>query len=213
MAIIWFKCRFIEATIIRSGGGTVLSERFGSPRPPPAFSFDGEFGREEDQIPPEHENYEADRRLLPSLGVVLATACLGVVLALLWHNVGRQLWVTAQGSPSSAPQQRSGTASAEQLAEIEALKRNIAELHDSQQQLAASLASLQAGLRELQQHSWSKPLSWYSEPKLLVYRGVMAQHPSPAASVKPKSTTRPSQDTNVAKHDQGVPVPSVSERP
>jgi LPS O-antigen subunit length determinant protein (WzzB/FepE family) len=155
---------------------------------------------------------ETPRRLWPFVWGLLGMAFLGVVLALIWHNIDPQRWSATQLLPSFAaqPTATTGTAgSAEQAAELDTLKKAIDELRASQRQMAFSIAALQVAQQELQQRSSFKSTYWYSEPDILMRRIVTAQ-------AKQKSTPRPrseTRDANVAREDQRAPLPLVSARP
>jgi hypothetical protein len=162
--------------------------------------LDEESGRVDDEIVSENEG-KSDRRALHFIWFLLGMAVLGVLLAFTWRKIVPQLWAT---QPSSVTQR---TVSAEQLQEIETLKRTISELREAQQQMAATIASSKVAQHELQ----PKPVYWYSDSKILM-------HPTVAASALPKqkSTARSRPETqgaNVARRDQGVPLPLLPNRP
>jgi len=78
-------------------------------------------------------------------------AALGVVLALVWRNVGAQLWSDTQRWLAFAAGSSSRTSSPvdEQLgriaADLDAVKKNMDELRAAQQQTGANVTFLQAG--------------------------------------------------------------------
>ena len=146
-------------------------------------------GRGDQEIAPEGEDEsEGYRRLLHPIWLSLAMAVLGVLLAFIWHKI----------VPQSSATQR--TVSAEQIQEINTLKKTISELRESQQEMAAALAAA----RELQ----PKPAYWYSDPNTLL------QPTAAAALLKSIARSRPeTQRANVAGRDQGVPLPLLPNRP
>jgi hypothetical protein len=170
-----------------------LHDEIGWHEQTPSFYEDSRRG--DDEIVPEgQDEIEGHGRLLHSIWFLLGMAVLGVLLAFTWHKIVPQLWAT---QPSSATQR---TLSAEQIQEIDTLKKTISELRESQQQMAAELQSKRA--------------YWYSEPNVLLQPTAVAV--VPAAYPKQKSTARfgpERQGANVARRDQSAPLPLASARP
>jgi hypothetical protein len=165
--------------------------------------LDEESGRLDDEIAFEDEG-KNDRRPLHFIWFLLGMAVLGVLLAFTWHKIVPQLWAT---QPSSATQR---TLSAEQIQEIDTLKKTISELRASQQQMAATIAFSKAAQHELE----LKRAYWYSEPNILLQPTATAV--GPAAHPKQKSTARSRPETqraNVARRDQGAPLALAPARP
>ena len=158
-----------------------------------------ESGRGDQETASEGEDEsEGYRRLLHPIWLSLAMAVLGVLLAFIWHKIVSQ---------SSATQR---TVSAEQIQEIDTLKKTISELRASQQQMAATIAFSKAAQHELE----LKRAYWYSEPNILLQPTATAV--GPAAHPKQKSTARSRPETqraNVARRDQGAPLALAPARP
>jgi cytoskeletal protein RodZ len=180
-----------------------LHDEIGSREQTPCFNEDS--GRGDDEIVPEgQDESEGHGRLLHSIWFLLGMAVLGVLLAFTWHKIVPQLWAT---QPSSATQR---TESAEQIQEIDTLKKTISELREAQQQMAATIAFSKAAQHELQ----LKRAYWYSEPNTLLQPTATAV--GPAAHPKQKSTawSRPeAQGANVARRDQDAPLALAPARP
>jgi len=188
-------------------------EPFRSPEHIPAFApLVEEFGREDDEVALQPYELEPHRVSLLSGWALFGTAFLGVVLALIWHSIDPQHWSAAQLLPSFTAQGR-GTAStapsAEQVTELDMLKKAIGELRGTQQQMAATIAALQADQQQLQQRSSLKWTYWYSEPNMLMPHIVTAQ-PRQQSITQARSEM---QDANSVRRDQRGPLPLVPARP
>jgi hypothetical protein len=193
----------------------VQSEQFNPPgRYPTVGSLDREFVRDDDEFALaeyDESEGEAGRQWLPSLWLLLGMAVLGVVLALIWHNVKPKL------SFASLSTQTISTAGPPGLVQdVEALKRMVTEVRESQQQLEAKAAALEVAQRHMQQelssHSAAK---WYSDTTMLMYRTSTAQQPKPSSSPKPRATPQSQSDpqnASATQRDRG-PLPLATARP
>jgi hypothetical protein len=207
----------------------VRSEQFGSSngRFPSLASLDREFvrheddyARPEDEYAPEADEYapdeyvpselEPEQRWLPRLWILLLMAVAGVVLAFIWHNIKPNISfanLSAQTTTAAAP------ATAQ---DVEALKKTITELRDTQQQLVTKIAALEAAQQHMQQElSPHSTLRWYSDSNILMYRTATAHAPKPPSSTKPKPTPHSvphPQDAN-ATQPNGAPLSLDSGRP
>jgi hypothetical protein len=145
-----------------------------------------EFAPEVDEFAPdeyEQSELEPERRWLPRLWVLFAMAVAGVVLALIWHNVKPNI------SLASLWTQTASTAAAPATAQdVEALKKSVTELRDTQQQLLAKIGTLDAAQQHMQELSAHTTLRWYSDSSILMYRTATAHAPKPASPTKPKPT-------------------------
>lgn len=115
---------------------------------------------------------------------------MGVVLALGWRTAGiaqqaDRLWssITSVPDPASA-------VTAPILAELNGLKTEVARLSAADQQMAATIASMQAQQRELQQRltSASAATHLFSDPKLLQLHLVPGKR-TPTTGSTARSTT------------------------
>jgi hypothetical protein len=190
-------------------------------------SLDREFVRDEDEFAPEHDPFAPDehgqselepqQRWLPSLWVLLSMAVAGVVLALIWHNVKPKISFaslsTQTPSAAAAPATVQDPASNQDL---DALKRSIAELRDTQQQLLAKIAGLETAQQHMQQQlAAHSTLRWYSDSNILMYRTATVHPPKPSTPPKPKpvpATPSDPQDAN-ASHLNRSSLPLAPGRP
>jgi hypothetical protein len=156
-----------------------------------------ESGRGDQETASEGEDEsEGYRRLLHPIWLSLAMAVLGVLLAFIWHKIVSQ---------SSATQR---TVSAEQIQEIDTLKKTISELRESQQQMAATVAFLTAAQHELQ----PKPTYWYSDPNTLLQPITPAEGVHAFPKQKSTARSRPeTQSANIAR--RGQPLLLLPNRP
>ena len=204
------------------GGWTVQSSKHfeSSRRFPTLASVDRDFVREDELAPDvdefasdeyEESKLEPEPRWLPRLLVLFGMAVAGVVLALIWHNVKPNL------SFASLPTQTTSTPAAPGLVQdLEALKKIVTELRDTQQQLVAKVAALEVAKHHMQQELASHTTgAWYSDSKILMYRTATAQPPKPPSPAKPKPRPQSlphSQDAN-ASQPNGSPLPLPAGRP
>jgi hypothetical protein len=186
-----------------------------------------EFARDADEVAPEvdelaPDEYEAselqpEQRWLPRLWVLLAMALAGVVLAFIWHNIKPNLsfaslstpTISSAGAPATGQDRTTGQ-------DLEALKKNVTELRDTQQQLLAKIAVLEAAQQHMQQElSAHSTLTWYSNSNILMYRTAAAHPPKPAppSKLKPTLQSAPhSQDANASQPNR-APLQLGSGRP
>jgi hypothetical protein len=136
---------------------------------PTLASLDDEFGAKQAVS---ESAYPQNRLRRLHVWLVLATALSGVTLAVAWSNNALQLRSLAQSFPSLVGEQtenRSSAGSAQPLVELEALKKEISELRDWQQQVSAEITGLLTAQEELQRSS-VKAISWYSESNALLHQ-------------------------------------------
>jgi hypothetical protein len=189
------------------------------------FGLDEEVGSDEADLSLDNAIEEEPGHFRPFRAVALwlSMAVLGVVLALVWRNIGAQVWSDTQRWLAFAAGSASRTSSPveEQLGRIagdlDALKRHMDELRAAQQQTAANVTFLQAGEQELRQRMSSFPgTHWYSDFAILTYRTAAEKKPAAAASPKLMPTARlPSegQEARVDRRDERAPLSLVPPRP
>jgi hypothetical protein len=212
--------------------GTARSERFESHLAllPTARSMesgiDDEFGPESSDLSRDHTSEEepVPFRPLRAAALWLSMAVLGIMLALVWRNVGAQVWSDAQRWLASAAGSTSSKSSPveEQLGrivrELDVIKKNLDELRAAQQQTAANVTFLQAGEEELRQRVSSFPRAhWYSDLGILTtYRTAAEKKLAAAASLKLMPTARlPSeaQEARFGRRGEGALLSLVPPRP
>jgi hypothetical protein len=189
------------------------------------FEVDEEFGPEMTDLSLDNAIEEEPRHFRPFRVVALwlSMAALGVVLALVWRNIGTQAWSDTQRWLAFAASSASSKSSPveEQLGRIvrdlDGLKKNMDELRAVQQQTAANVTFLQAGEQELRQRMSSfSGTHWYSDLGILIYRTAAEKKPAAAASPKLMPTARvqsATQSASAGKRDNGAPLSLVPSQP
>jgi hypothetical protein len=188
-------------------------------------SLDREFVRDEDEFAPdddfgpdEHEQsgLEPQQRWLPSVWVLLSMAVAGVVLGLIWHNVKPKLSFSLSTQTTSAAGAPATVQDPATNQDLDALKRSITELRDTQQQVLAKIAAFETAQQHMQQQlSAHSTLRWYSDSGILMYRTATVHPPKPSIPPKPKPVpARPPdvQDAN-ANHLNRSSLPVAPGRP
>jgi len=177
-------------------------------------SEDDEFAPEDDKVTPDEygqSGLEPQPRWLPSVWVLLGMAVAGVVLAFIWHNLKPNLSFVTLSTPTT-----NSAAAPAPVQEAEALKKSVAELRDTQEQLLAKIAVLEVAQQRMQQElSAHSTLTWYSNSNILMYRTAAAHPPKPAPPSKPKPTPQSaphSQDANASQPNR-APLPLGAGRP
>jgi len=205
------KWHYADVSCAYSGGRTVQSEH-GEMRAsvPTLASLDEEFGGADLQVAPELE-YQPLRRRRRYVWFLLPSAVLAVLSFVIWPNGALQLWSFAQLLPNSlAAQPAPGSGAVEPIADLDALKNEIAELRYGQQRMSAEIAALQIAQQELQDSS-NKTVSWYSEPNALLYHQI-ATAPKPrtvalrSKNTEPRGATR---EVNAQPENSKGPLPLV----
>ena len=151
-------------------------------------SLDEEFGGVNKDVASELV-YRPGRRRRRYFWFLLLGALVAVTSAVMWPNNAQQLWAFAQLLPSLSTEQtasRGSAESADQLIELDALKKEISEFRYEQQKLSAEISALQTAQQELQRSSAKAAASWFSEPNALMYQRI-------APAPKPRTDARPSQ--------------------
>ena len=118
-------------------------------------SLDEEFGGVNKDVASELE-YRPGRRRRRYFWFLLLGALVAVTSAVMWPNNAQQLWAFAQLLPSLSTEQtasRGSAESADQLIELDALKKEISEFRYEQQKLSAEISALQTAQQELQRSS------------------------------------------------------------
>ena len=156
-------------------------------------AFDEEFGREPVAIL-RGQRRRSRLRLWSVVVFVLAAGIVGA-LAFAWPTVDGGLLPHLQlPQLQSMPFSTKSTGGADEQVdrlrrEVAALKRDVRELTEAQQQAADTIAALKAAEQE---HSGSS-VSWYSDPAALNF-GIVSQQPQPgviAPPLRPAATARP----------------------
>jgi hypothetical protein len=181
------------------GGGPNASEI------PRLDAFDEEFGREPVAI---LRGQRRKVRLRSSALVVLLLGA-GIVsaLALAWLNADRW-WRFEDQSAPSPPQYASREGADEQIGrlrrEVEALKKQIGELTEAQQQAADTIASLKAAAEEPRDPASS--VYWYSDLAALHFGIADQPRPGIVAPVPRQSAPARPDFRNTRKRDGGAPL-------
>jgi hypothetical protein len=168
-------------------------------------AFDEEFGREPVAI------LRGQRRKLrlrfSALVVLLLGAGIASALALAWLNTEGWLRFEVQSAPSSQ-QYASREGSDEQIGrlrrEVEALKKEIGELTEAQQQAADTIASLKAGEQEPRDPAASA--YWYSDLAALHFGIVSPPRPGVGVPGARRSATARPDFRNARKRDGAAPL-------
>ena len=151
-------------------------------------AFDEEFGREPVAIL-RGQRRRSRLRLWSVVVFVLAAGIVGA-LAFAWPTVDGGLFPQLQSMPFSTKSTSGADEQIDRLRrEVAALKRDVRELTEAQQQAADTIAALKAAEPE---HNASS-VSWYSDPAALNF-GIVSQQPQPgviAPPLRPGATARP----------------------
>ena len=149
-------------------------------------------------MPAERYGPTRRRRLLPFACLLVGVTVLGAGLGLIWRDLDLQspFSITQSLRTFAAqliPSQSSNGISSEQILDIDALKKEIAQLRTVREQLIADIETLHLRRQELEQLSSIKVMYWYSEPTRLLYQNAAEQQPSTTET--PTSTTLPNGST------------------
>jgi len=138
----------------------------------------------------------------------------GVALAIFWHYADIPHWpawnTLGISSARSAGHQDSEDRLARIVSDLETLRKSIGDLGASQQQVMASMATLQAGQQDLRQRLAAAQTGphWYSDPAALRLRFAIAQKNAPVAAAPRMATAE-----NVARRHDGGPLELAAPRP
>jgi TolA-binding protein len=170
-------------------------------------SLDEAFGGPNKPAVPE-KDYQRRRRHY--VWFLLASAALGMTSIVLWPNNALRVWSFAQSLRSSSAEQAASqisAGSAETREELDALKKEIAELRDWRQQISAEIAALQSARQELQRSS-VKVISWYSEPNALLHQPAPKPRTPASRSGRAPTQKRPTmQEADAEPRNTTVPYP------
>jgi hypothetical protein len=159
-----------------SGGGIVEIEK--APTHPPFPNLDllnKEFGSAAEQVVPQLKSRLGRRGRCYFLSLGLSVA-LGVTLGVIWPNEVQQFWSISKSLAQTVS--RIPVGSADQLIEVEALKREISELRDWQERKSVELIALQKANQYLRSSSIEVG-PWFSQLDALTYQEVARVHPKP----------------------------------
>jgi hypothetical protein len=165
---------------------------------------------DEEVLPTDDETASNDgatrrRGVLGFAAFIIAMVIIGAVLAVVWHKAGAQLWAGLRLWPAFASQPTSAAGSGapdQQLdgiaRELASLKARIGELGAAQQQMAASIAALQAVQQQLRaaQQEFGQPPgvpqggpAWFSSAVML--GGAAGQNPAAGTPLQPPRSAPP----------------------
>jgi hypothetical protein len=161
-------------------------------------SFDALDEEKDQQMPAERYGQTRRRRLLPFACLLVGVTVLSAGLGLIWRDLDlKSPFSITQSLRTFAaqliPSQSSTGISSEQVLEIDALKKEIAQLRTVREQLIANIETLHLRRQELEQLSSIKVMYWYSEPTRLLYQNAAEQQPSTTET--PTPTTLPNGST------------------
>jgi hypothetical protein len=180
-------------------GGTDASEL------PRLDAFDEEFGREPVAILRGQQRKGGLR--FSTFVVLLLGAGIISAMVLAWFNAEEWLHFEVQPAPSS-PQLASREGSDTQIGrlrrEIDALKKEIGQLTEAQQQAADTIASLKAA--GLDSRDGASSAYWYSDLAALHYGIASPPRPGTAAPAPPRSATARPEFRNSRRRDGGAPL-------
>ena len=145
------------------------------PRFPNLDLLNKNFSSAAEQVVPQLRSRSGRRGRCYFLSLGLSVA-LGVTLGVIWPNEVQQFW----SIPKSLAQTESRipVGSADQLIEVEALKREIGELRDWQERKGVELIALQKANQYLRSSSIDVG-PWFSQLRALTYQEVARVPPKP----------------------------------
>lgn len=191
------------------------------------LSWDEELADEELLREKQEIQDDPPKGLRPSLRFFCTMATVGVVLALGWRYTGiaeqvDRLWTSSVASDQGAAPMVAKAADEPLtpiLTELNGLKTEVARLSAANQQMAGTIASLQAQQRELQQRltSASAATHLFSDPKLLEFNIVPGKRSLVTGSTAHPPTTNGARPTASAAPVRGetrrLPAPRPGNAP
>jgi hypothetical protein len=149
------------------------------PRFPNLDLLNKEFGSAAEQVVPQLKARPGRRGRCYFLSLGLSVA-LGVTLGVIWPNEVQQFWSISKSLAQTVS--RIPVGSADQLIEVEALKREISELRDWQERKSVELIALQKANQYLRSSSIEVG-PWFSQLGALTYQEVARVHPKPNSAI------------------------------
>lgn len=164
----------------------------------------------------EAEVEHASSRLASPRYFLPTMALLGVILALGWHYSGARAWfdgpkpvVQAAAVPAVPAAAPAESELARAMAEIEALKKSIADLRATNQQMATTISTLQAAQEDLRQQVSAAR----SAPAPVPVHTATAKPPKPKAAATGSIPARAANAHTAAKPPGQVPLSLTAPRP